>query len=300
MAVASTAFMLSSCAYYLEVKGITYQSIRMEAITEPETDINSAQIIVFYDVDINGNIDVTVQNNTNEIMTIDRTKSFFRGSDGSSMCYYDPTINVIAQSTTTGHTTGASVNLGSVARAVGVGGVAGTLLSGVTVGGANQNATTTTNTTYIVDQPKISIAPHAKASMNHVFMMQSFGIDWMANKAQNQPYDANLNFSPDNCPNSHSCSITVSYSIDGEQTYDIVETTLYNNSWITSSVKQTGQVNEALRNVYMAKDDLFQEDWYTLCFGGAPWINRSKKNTCVKEENYNGFKCNHKLFFNYK
>lgn len=287
---------LSSCApAYLNVKGIAYQSIRSKNHVDKAEIPEKAKIILALMVDIHGNIDVEVQNNTDEIMTIDRTKSFFRGCDGVSVVYYDPTVNVLAQSTTAGQTTGASVNLGSVARAAGVGGVAGTVLSGVTIGGANENSTTTTNTTYFVDQPKLSIAPHSKASMGRIFHESSFDIDRMADLAQSTVPDINQIYALDS-QSPYSCSVTVSYSIDGEKTYDRIELSIYANSKIVSHVKQKGHVNNALREIYSAKTDLFNEYWYTLCFGGDPWVGLH----ATKSENYNAFKHNHELFYNYK
>ena len=46
----------------------------------------------------------------------------------------------------------------------------------------------------------------------------------------------------------------------------------------------------------MAKNDLFDEDWYTLCFGGDPWTGIH----ATKAENYNAFKLKQGLFYNYK
>ncbi len=299
MLVATTIGALSSCASYLDVKGIAYQSVRAKSPITQSQIPSDAEIIVAVDIDSHGNINVEIQNNTDNIMVIDRTKSFFSDRNGNSIPYYDPTVNVLAQSTTTGQTTGASVNLGSVARAAGVGGVAGTLLSGINVGGANENATTTTNTTYIVDQPTTSIAPHGKATMGRTFQETSFGIEMLADLAQKGNTEINKAYTPDNCFSS--CNITISYSIDDGKSYDKVETMLYGNSMIVSLVKQKGYVNDALRAVYMAKDDLFDEEWYTLCFGGAPWKGRGA--SCekdAKKENYNAQKTSHNLFYNYK
>lgn len=263
--------MVSSCANYLNVKGIAYQSIRSKESIEESQIPQSAKIIVGYNVNSSGKIDVEILNNTDEIMTIDRTKSFFRDGNGNSTVYYDPTVNVLAQSTTSGHISGGSVNLGSVARAAGVGGVAGTLLSGVNVGGANENSTTTTNTTYIVDQPKISIAPHGKASMGRAFQQSNFGSRTMVSVAQHSTTDINTFFTSENYSSAYSCTITISYSIDDEKTYEKIETTLYANSIIVSHVKQTGYVNEALRSIYKTKSNLFDEEWYILCFGNNAW-----------------------------
>lgn len=291
--------MLSSCATYLDVKGIAYQSIRSkDKITRSQIPTN-AEIIVAIGVDVYSNIDVEVQNNTDKIMVVDRTKSFFSNREGNSIPYFDPTVNVLAQSTTTGQTTGVSVNLGSVAKAVGVGSVAGTLLSGVNVGGATENATTTTNTTYIIDQPTASIAPHSKASMGRTFQEASFGIEMLADLAQHGNTELNNIYTPENCFST--CNVIISYSIDEGKSFDKVETMLYGNSIIVSLVTQTGHVNDALRTVYRAKTDLFDEDWYTLCFGGGPQIDRFLKSLKrTKSSNYNAWKGKYTVFYNYK
>lgn len=290
---------LSSCApSYLGVRGIAYQSIRAKNPIDKEQIPEKAKIIMAVMVDANGNVNVEVQNNTDEVMTIDRTKSFFRGCDGMSTVYYDPTVNVLAQSMTSGHVSGGSVNLGSVASAVGIGGKAGTLLSGVNVGGANENSTTTTNTTYYVDQPKVSIAPHSKASMGRTFHESRFDIDRMTDLAQSITPDIYQVFTSNGQTSPYVSSVTVSYSIDEEKTYDKIELTFYSNSLMVSHVQQKGHVNDALRAVYMAKSDLFDEDWYTLCFGGDPWIGDFGKES--KSTNYNAFKYKHEAFYIYK
>ena len=71
-----------------------------------------------------------VQNKTNKPIYIDLGNSFYI-SLGQSTCYYVPS------STTTSSSSGggAGVNLGSVAGALGVGGVVGQLAGGVNVGG---------------------------------------------------------------------------------------------------------------------------------------------------------------------
>lgn len=297
------AWLLSSCgtSYHLAVNGITYQSIRVKRSETQAKSRQEAKIVVFCDVDLLGNVGVTIENHTDNIMVVDKTKSFFRGSDGNSTCYYDPTINVLAQSTTVGHTSGGSINLGALGHAVGIGGVAGAVLSGITVGGANQNASTTTNTTYSMDQPKISIAPHGKVFMGRVFQESIFGIDQLANYAQFQSNDIINTNAGDNIPFNRSCAITISFSIDEENTFDKIETVIYENSLIASHVKQTGCVNDALRNIYLKKNDLFDEGYYTLCFGGAPWINDwYNPKEVTKKENYNAIKYNHNSFVNYK
>ena len=79
-----------------------------------------------------------VKNNTTDVLYVDLGNSFII-RNGEAEAYYTPG----ATSTTTGKTGGASVNVGGVANALGVGGAAGTILNGVNVGGGKQSSTTT-------------------------------------------------------------------------------------------------------------------------------------------------------------
>ena len=84
---------LASCNTPLKVSGVAYQSLSGTRNIKTPADIpQDAQIIVGCSVNKKGEVDVTVINNTDEIMIIDRTKSFFRNSAGTSLAYYDPTV----------------------------------------------------------------------------------------------------------------------------------------------------------------------------------------------------------------
>ena len=75
---------------------------------------------------------VKVQNKTDHTIYIDLGNTFITRS-GEAQAYYVPSSTV----TSKGKTAGGSVNLGSVASAVGIGGAVGTLAGGVNVGGSN-------------------------------------------------------------------------------------------------------------------------------------------------------------------
>lgn len=87
---------------------------------------------------LNQGILVTVENTSPQTVYIDLGNSFFV-RNGEASPYYVPS----ATSTTAGTSGGASVNLGSVAGALGVGGVVGTLAGGVNVGGGTSNSSST-------------------------------------------------------------------------------------------------------------------------------------------------------------
>ncbi len=270
------AGMLSSCStQYLNVTGVAYQSIRAKNPVANRLDIpQDATIIVSCQVGANGEFNVLVQNNSDKIMTIDRTKSFFRNQSGNSVPYYDPTVRVQSQSTMVGGETGASVNLGSIAAAAGIGGALGTALGGVNVGGSKSNATTNTNTTYIVDQPQISIAPHGQASMGRTFMIEGVGLAFLSQAISSTPTDVSNAFTP--TQTYAACNLCISYSVDDGKTYETILTDIYANSLLVSKVKQTGMVNDALRNIYLNKSDALTESWYALYFQSDAKQNNNK------------------------
>lgn len=99
---------------------------------------------------------VTLKNKTDKTIYIDLGTSYFITGEESTP-YYIPT----ATTSSSGNMSGGSVNMGSVAGALGIGGVLGTLANGVNVGGASSTGTSTT--TY--SQRVISIPPMASVSL---------------------------------------------------------------------------------------------------------------------------------------
>lgn len=268
-----SAGILPSCTtQYLNVTGVAYQSIRSKTPVSSRYDIpQDASIILSCQVGPNGTFDVLVQNNTDKIMTIDRTKSFFRNQTGNSVPYYDPTVRVQSQSTMVGGETGASVNLGNIAAAAGIGGMLGTALGGINVGGSQSNATTNTNTTYTVDQPQIFIAPHGQASMGRTFIFDGVGLSFLSQAASSAYNDVCNTFTP--AQTYAACNLCVSYSVDDGKTYETILTDIYANSLLIGKVKQTGKVNDALRYIYLNKTDALTEPWYALYFQSDAKVN---------------------------
>ena len=122
----------------------------------------------FHPVDIDGLMFVyysscgmlfQVQNKTNKPIYIDLGNSFYI-SLGQSTCYYVPSSTTNSSSSRGG----AGVNLGSVAGALGVGGVVGQLAGGVNVGGGKSSGAS--STTYA--QRVISIPPMATYNLEPV------------------------------------------------------------------------------------------------------------------------------------
>lgn len=111
-----------------------------------------------YGTNAGAGILVTVKNTSSQTVYIDLGNSFFV-RNGEAAPYYTPT----STSTTTGTSGGASVNLGSVVSALGVGGIAGTLASGVNVGGGKSSSSSTV--TYA--QRIVAIPPESEIKLEH-------------------------------------------------------------------------------------------------------------------------------------
>ena len=97
-------------------------------------------------------VDLEIYNKTDQVIFVDKGSSFAY-KNKAPVCLFQNSSH------TTGKTTGggASINLGSITGALGIGGIAGTLANGVNVGGgkAAQNSTTT------YEQRVLAIAPQA-------------------------------------------------------------------------------------------------------------------------------------------
>lgn len=263
--------LFNACASknYIIPQGVAYRSIHATNGTTVESEIpDSAKIIVQYRIGYK--VSVYIKNNTDEIMVIDKAKSFFRNADGISQMYWNPEVKTHTTSSTSGGTKGVSVNLGGL---TGIG-----MLSGVNVGGGTSSANTNTNTTYDIDQQIISIAPHSGKDIGRYFYVRKESL--VADlKALIKEYEKNtftmMSFTPKNSTLRFGISIT--YSVDNGQTFDRIDNDFYANTLIISRPKQEGQLNEAVREIYINKPDALQEPWYQMYFhskisGG--WGNR--------------------------
>jgi hypothetical protein len=87
--------------------------------------------------------------------------------DGTSKCYYDATKQI---SVNKGGESGASIGLGSLAGALGIGGAIGQAVSGVSVGGATNSSITTTHT----QQRFIAIPPYGSSNLSEEIRYYKF------------------------------------------------------------------------------------------------------------------------------
>ena len=115
----------------------------------------------FQDIASNHNypqINITIKNRSDKTIYLDLGNTFFI-RDKEPYAYYQPSTT----SVTTGSTKGGSLNAGAITNALGIGGFAGTLSNGITVGGANNKSTTTT--TYA--QRIIAIPPMSSKQLDN-------------------------------------------------------------------------------------------------------------------------------------
>lgn len=97
---------------------------------------------------------LAIYNKTDQIIYVDKANTFAYTNGTPEMLFKNS-----AQTTSKTKSGGASLNLGGVANALGVGGIAGGLLSGVTVGGGNSSQ----NGTIVYEQRVIPVAPKSIA-----------------------------------------------------------------------------------------------------------------------------------------
>ena len=241
----------------LVVSDVTYQSIRTY-FAKPEELPSEATIAVEYFIDPSGTILSVVYNLTDEIITIDQTKSFLVNTKGESVSYYDPTI----KSTTTGDlessTSGTSFNLGAIANAFGIGGPLGSLMGGTTLSGSSTAGSFSSNTVTVVDQPKISIGPHGRIVMSKQFKIYNVGKGALKAKTESNFIDSNFSQSPLHF------SVTVCYELNGKDNIEKLTTDFYVNTNLCKNVTK-GKVSDAFTAIYQAKPDALVEPAYIIC-----------------------------------
>lgn len=265
---------LTSCNISkLQVNSVAYQSI-INSREDLQADIpEDAKIATFYHINTDGVMTVWVKNLTDRMMVIDQTKSFFINANGVSTSYYDPTIRTSTTTNISSGTKGMSVNLGSVAKAAGVGGRVGSLLSGLNVGGSSTSGTVTSNTDFITDQPKVNIGPHGEILMNKQFKVSGVGQEALINQQNVKRLELT--------PKSSNCTfgVTITYSVDDEETYSQFTSEFFVNSILKVPVQKEGKkylVNDALCKIYSDKPNALAEPWFLLYFDYSKKISGYK------------------------
>lgn len=248
-----------SCNTGLKTTSISYQSVRT-TFPQGEPIPDDAEIVACYDISNEGDLNVVIFNNSDEVMIIDQTLSFFVNSDGLSTSYFDPTVRTTSNTDMHSATKGATFNLGALGGALGIGGTVGKLLGAFNLGGSSTNGYSTTSTTYIADQPRVALAPHSNGAMSKVFKIK--GLGRTALKRSNRAFQTDIDYSQSRIK----FSVCISYSTDGGNLFNKIVTDFYSNSFIVMPLTDMTKINSTLSSLYQAKPDLLYEPWYIMYF----------------------------------
>lgn len=163
---------------------------------------------------------IMIKNKTSRAIYVDKASCFGAYSTGKVKKYFDPQEFTVIEGGKSG--TGASVNLGTVADAFGVGGVVGTLADGVNVGGdkGKMNLVTTTykDDRILVVPPQTSVAlstnscrdsPNKKRESIVTGSYECFKVQTLTVN-----YDEIQTFTEENSP--MGINYTITYSFDKE------------------------------------------------------------------------------------
>lgn len=112
----------------------------------------------------------TIRNNKDSVLYIDMANSYFLDNEGQAERLFTNTV----QTTYSSSTTGASVNLGNIARVLGAGPITSTLASGVTIG----SSTTGGVAVQQIEDQYIGIPPYSSVKIK----FQTLGTDIPFNK----------------------------------------------------------------------------------------------------------------------
>lgn len=252
---------LTSCKT-LSVSSVTYQSVRTE-FAKPDSIPGNATLGVEYFFDATGQMLVVVYNLTDEVITIDQTKSFLVNTNGVSTSYYDPTIHSTTVGGSESTTSGASFNLGAISSIFGIGGPLGSLMNGTTLNGSNTISSFHANTVTVQDQPTVRIGPRGQIVMSKQFQIIGIGEGSSNSSANNSYIDTRYSVAP------LRFSVTICYNVEGheefsnkhlESTQKLI-TNFYVNTSLTKNVAK-GRVSDAFTAIYKEKSDALAEPAY--------------------------------------
>lgn len=248
--------LLASCKT-IKVTDVSYISLRPERQELAPIDSLPKEATLQLTPIINeNNVSVQVTNLSDEFIVVDRTKSFFVDPDGNTITFFDPTVTAVTTSDSDGKSKGISVNAGSVYSALGGGGVLGSILNGVNVGGGNSNVQTTTNTTYKQDlYPQVNIAPKGRSNLSREF--EVVGLKALMGHLSTT---ANGTYTPENTV--WRFSVCIYYSCDEGKTFEKMVSHFYVNSFYSAPVRTHGKVNDAVREVLTIKSDALDEQYF--------------------------------------
>lgn len=148
----------TSCTIKYGIKTSSIMSnedIEMEFVRKLFTDYYYNDALYYY---------INITNKTDRVLYIDKGNCFKIYNDGYSYCYYDASIQTTVNN---GGSSGGSVNIGSLAGALGIGGTIGQIAGGVNVGGSSSSSVSTT----YASQRFIAIPPHGSKFLTEMIIV---------------------------------------------------------------------------------------------------------------------------------
>lgn len=251
---------LSSCVTsYKPNKVVSYSSLRPTIIMdESKNPIENASIAVYNYLHESGHLCVIVQNLTDDILTIDQTKSFVVTPSKESKPFYDSTIRTHSTSSATSTGSGMSFNLGGIANVFGMGGLGGSLMSSVNVGTSKSSTTGSTDTKISADLPQVTIGPRGKMTMSKIFEIGLPTGNFASATPETSPY---------------TFSVIISYSFNDGKSYDTIISDFYSSGAMERTVHKS-QTNNAIRDIITAKPNATLEPWFILLNSRSNGIKR--------------------------
>ncbi len=239
---------------------IEFQAQRCKFGTASERLLSSA----YNNTGYNRGLQITIKNKTDKVIYIDLANSFFiRGSLAEP--YYIPT----ATSSTNGGSTGASVNLGGITNALGVGGAVGALANAVTVGGSKSSATT--NVTY--SQRIISIPPMSSKKLDPMLIVTPETIEAYDLKALPLTYFSTYGFKITKFQHS-----SLNMKEDDVITMSETDSKFKITSFITYSFDETLQQVYSVKTGLYANKLIATNSYGCIDFNDSTWLDELTEN----------------------
>lgn len=278
-------FFLSGCATKMAVNNVAYQSVRGEKGTiSPKIIPEESSILVRHSINSNGILSIAIENLTDSIMTIDKTKSFFI-HNGTSTPFYSPVVKTTSVTDYSSEGKTATLNVGAVAGAMGVSGAVGKALNGVNIGGETINGTSVNNTTYQIDLPEVNIGPRGSITLGQEFQIEGMGKGFLNDLSTQLPTKDDFTLYANNASESvSSFCVTITYSLDEGQTKQRITSTYYTDNIYISFLKKFGHVNESLRTIYKKYPDALDRSWYLIYLNSTPVNNQILENNLYNHQ----------------
>lgn len=227
----------------------------------------------YYDVGMDTKMNkliVTLKNKTNSTIYIDLGNSFL-AENSESKALYIPT----ATSTTSTTSSGASVNMGAVAGALGVGGSVGSLASGVNVGGGSSSATSKTT----FSQRIVAIPPMSSKTLDDLYIGEGTGFvnkQWFFDYHILKPYASYF------IQNGYATQKKDTYQLKDMNRGAIIDIPLIEginplSVFVTYSTNESFSKSESLRLIFFLKQIMFISDFEDVDCSQIPTVFLQKK-----------------------